>query len=110
MNYRAGDIVLTGFPFADLSSGKKRPVLIVSSEWLSRDRGEYIGLMITSHEVRDSWDVEVRDWRGASLLFPSVVRVSKVFGLEGASIIRLLGKMTDSDFASVLERFRQALY
>jgi len=61
MNYRAGNIVLTVFPFADLTSGKKRPVLIVSSQSLSRDRGEYIGVMITSHEARDAWDVEVRD-------------------------------------------------
>lgn len=110
MTYRAGDIVLTVFPFADLTSRKKRPVLIVSSESLHRERGEYIGLMITSHEARDSWDVEMRDWQQASLLFPSVVRVSKVFGLEETSITRQLGRMTDSDLAGVRERFRKALY
>ncbi|RIV19155.1 type II toxin-antitoxin system PemK/MazF family toxin [Alicyclobacillaceae bacterium I2511] len=110
MTYKAGDIVLTVFPFSDLTSRKKRPVLIVSSESLHRDRGEYIGLMITSHEARDSWDVMVKDWRQASLLFPSVVRVSKVFGLEEAIITRQLGRMTESDFSGVLERFRRALY
>ncbi|WP_419185655.1 type II toxin-antitoxin system PemK/MazF family toxin [Ferroacidibacillus organovorans] len=58
MTYKAGEIVLTVFPFADLTSRKKRPVLIISSELLHRDRGEYIGLMITSHEVRDSCRVK----------------------------------------------------
>lgn len=110
MTYKAGDVVLTVFPFADLTSRKKRPVLIVSSELLRRDCGEYIGLMITSHEIRDSWDVEVRDWRKASLLFPSVVRVSKVFGLEETSITRRLGRMAETDLADVLERFKRALY
>jgi len=100
MTYKAGDIVLTFFPFADLSS-KKRPVLIVSSESLHHDREEYIGLMITSHEARDSWDVDVKDWRQANLLFPSVVRVSKVFGLEEVSITRRLGEMSESDFVDV---------
>lgn len=109
MTYKAGDVVLAVFPFADLTSRKKRPVLIISSESLHRDRGEYIGLMITSHEARDSWDIEVRDWRDASLLFPSVVRVSKVFGLEEVSITRKLGKMTESDIAGVLGRFGKAL-
>ena len=109
MIYKTGDIVLTFFPFSDLSSKKRRPVLIVSSESLHRDRGEYIGLMITSHEARDSWDVEVKDWRQANLLFPSVVRVSKVFGLEEVSITRRLGEMIESDFVDVLERFRKAV-
>lgn len=110
MTYKAGDIVLTVFPFADLTSRKKRPVLIVSSAPLHRDRGEYIGLMITSHEARDSWDVEVKDWRQATLLFPSVVRASKVFGFEEAIITRQLGRMTETDLVSVLECFRRALY
>ena len=81
----------------------------MSSESLHRDRGEYIGLMITSHEARDSWDVEVKDWRQANLLFPSVVRVSKVFGLEEVSITRRLGEMSKSDFVDVIKQFRKAV-
>lgn len=66
--------------------------------------------MITSHEARDGWDVLVTDWRQSALLFPSVVRVSKVFGLEQDIITRRLGKMSERDFASVVECFRKAVY
>jgi len=109
MSYESGDIVLTIFPFADQRSEKKRPVVIVSSESLHRDRQEYIGLMITSHSARDEWDVEVVNWQQASLLFPSVVRVSKVFGLEQSIITRRLGIMAHQDFMIVMDRFKTAL-
>lgn len=69
-----------------------------------------ISFSLFSHLARDGWDVSVTDWRQSALLFPSVVRVSKVFGLEEAIITRRLGKMSESDFASVVECFRKAVY
>ena len=48
----------------------------------------------------------MKDWRQANLLFPSVVRVGKVFGLEEVSITRRLGEMSESDFVDVIKQFR----
>jgi mRNA interferase MazF len=107
--YRAGDVVLTPFPYADQSGEKKRPVVLVSTDQVPLDTGLYIACMITSHTPRDQWDVEVLAWKEAGLLFPSVVRCPKVFGLDQSLILRRLGRLAMSDWAKVQSRFREAL-
>jgi len=37
--YRAGDVVLTPFPYADQQGEKKRPVVLLSTDWVSLDTG-----------------------------------------------------------------------
>ena len=51
--YRAGDVVLTPFPYADQRGEKKRPVVLLSNDQVSVDTGLYIASMITSHAPRD---------------------------------------------------------
>lgn len=107
--YRAGDVVLTPFPYADQSGEKKRPVVLLSVDRIPLDTGLYIACMITSHAPRDAWDVEVLGWQEAGLLFPSVVRCPKVFGLDQNLIFRRLGRLATSDWVRVQARFREAL-
>lgn len=107
--YRAGDVVLTPFPYADHSGEKKRPVVLLSTDQVSLDTGLYIACMITSHAPRGPWDVELLAWKDAGLLFPSVVRCPKVFGLDHSLILRRLGHLPTSDWARVQSRFREAL-
>ena len=54
--YRAGDVVLTPFPYADQSGEKKRPV-VLSTDQVSLDTGLYIACMITSYgpTPTDEW-------------------------------------------------------
>ena len=107
--YRAGDVVLTPFPYADQRGEKKRPVVLLSTDQVSLDTGLYIACMITSHTPRDFWDVELLAWKEAGLLFPSVVRCPKVFGLDHSLILRRLGHLPPSDWVRVQSRFREAL-
>jgi mRNA interferase MazF len=96
--YRAGDVVLTPFPYADQSGEKKRPAVLLSSDRVSLDTGLHIACMITSHAPRGPWDVEVLAWQEAGLLFPSVVRCPEVFGLDQSLILRQLGRLAMSDW------------
>ncbi|MCL2158162.1 MAG: type II toxin-antitoxin system PemK/MazF family toxin [Oscillospiraceae bacterium] len=49
MMYKQGDIVLIPIPFTDLSSAKKRPVLILSSDHYNNDTSDLIVAAITSN-------------------------------------------------------------
>ena len=106
--YRAGDVVLTPFPYADQTGEKKRPVVLLSADQVVRDTGIYIAAMVTSHTARDAWDVPILAWHDAGLLFPSVVRCPKVFGLDQSLILRRLGRLGAADWARVRSRFREA--
>ena len=72
--YRRGDVVLVGFVFSDESGTKVRPALVVSSAAYHRRRQEVIVAAITSNTNRRLFgDHLVANWKGAGLLFPSVV-------------------------------------
>ena len=48
-----GDIVVTPFPFSDLSTNKKRPALIVAT----LQGGDVVMCQITSKNVNDSYAI-----------------------------------------------------
>ncbi len=53
--YRAGDVVLTPFPYADQSGEKKRPVVLRSTDQVSLDTGLYI---ICANFKQSCWQVK----------------------------------------------------
>lgn len=107
--YRAGDVVLTPFPYADQSGKKKRPVVLLSADRIPLETGLYIACMVTSHEARNQWDVNVLAWQEAGLLFPSVVRCPKVFAIDQSLILRRLGRLSAGDWKKIQGRFRETL-
>jgi len=56
---------------------------------------------VTSQAIRSAYDVEVREWREAGLMLPSVIRVDKVATLEKRLVERRLGALTAGDWARV---------
>ncbi len=51
--YKAGHIVLVRFPFADLTTTKKRPGLVVSPLAFTARQGDVVVLAITSQPQKD---------------------------------------------------------
>lgn len=84
-------------------------MVLLSADQVSLDTGRYIACMITSHAPRDSWDVELLARQESGMLFPSVVRCPKVFGLDHSLILRRLGVLPIGDCTRVQSRFREAL-
>lgn len=104
-----GDIVLIGFVFSDDSGKKLRPAVIISSEDYHRARQEVVVAAITSNVKRRLFgDHRITDWRGAGLLFPSLV-TGIVRTVKRTIIDRKLGSMLRPDMEAVDRVLRRSL-
>ena len=68
-NCKPGDIVLVRFPFTDLTSHKRRPVLVVSPSEFSTRFGDIVVVPLTG-QVQDH-GLHLEKWRESGLLKPT---------------------------------------
>jgi len=101
--YRAGEIVLLSFPFADAMGARRRPALVL----LDTGDADIVVARVTSQVARGPFDVELMEWRQAGLLLPSIIRVHKVATLEKRLVERRLGALTANDWERVRAAIRQ---
>jgi mRNA interferase MazF len=108
-SYNRGDVVLVGFVFADQSGWRIRPALVISSSVYHRARQEVIVAAITSNVRRRLLgDYLVADWKGAGLLFPSMV-TGIIRTIKQTMIYRKLGSLAASDLDAVERELRRCL-
>jgi mRNA interferase MazF len=96
--YSFGDIVLVPFPFTDQSATKRRPAVVVSGERYNRERADLIIMAVTSRLRAASGigEVQLKDWKAAGLLKPSVVK-PVVTTIATSMVIRALGRLKNDD-------------
>lgn len=92
------DVVLVPFPFTDLSTRKKRPAVVVSSQSDQSKRPDIVIMAITS-QVRTPLgfgEAMVIDWRKARLIKESVLE--PIFAtLEQGLVLKVLGRLSTAD-------------
>lgn len=104
-----GDVVLVGFVFSDESGRKVRPALVISSRDYHRGRQEMVVAAITSNVRRRLFgDHLIVDWKGAGLLFPSLV-TGIVRTVKRVVIDRKLGSIRRPDMEAVNRTLRRSL-
>ncbi len=109
MIYQRGDVVLVPFPFADLSTTKTRPAVVVSSQLYHQTEPDIIIAAITSQiQHRSDTDTLLNDWQAAGLLKPSLVK-SSLATLEPNMVRHKLGKLSSSDLIEVNRKLALAL-
>ena len=93
-SYSFGDIVLVPFPFTDQSGTKKRPAVVVSSTAYHRARHDVLIMAVTSQSrpAGAIGEVQVKDWKGAGLIKPSVIK-PVITTIEQTLVIRQLGQL-----------------
>lgn len=84
-----GDIVLTRFPFTDLTGDKLRPALIVSRD--NDQRLDVVVCFITSVPRSGPETAALPPGGGTGLKLPSVVRFDKIATLDKAIVAGTLG-------------------
>jgi len=104
-----GDVVLVGFVFSDQSGKKLRPSVVVSSSAYRRARQEVVVAAITSNVRRRLFgDHLIADWRGAGLLFPSLV-TGILRTIKRTMIERKLGSVPKADMEAVNRELQRSL-
>jgi len=89
-SYEFGDVLLlSAYPFTDLSGSKKRPALV-----LADTSDEHILVArITSEEPRDDHDIALDRWKDFGLILPSTVRTAKMATLTKKLVVKKMGKL-----------------
>jgi mRNA interferase MazF len=99
--YSPGQIILISFPYSDLRSKKRRPVLVLTAE---DHYGDFIGLAVTTNPSHEhSHPVTMQDLKGGYLPRSSWVRTDKLFTLEASHVIKSLATLSPGASGSVLQ-------
>jgi mRNA interferase MazF len=100
MAYQRGDVVYVPFQYTDLSSGKVRPALVVSSAELHAADRLYIVAAITSNVAASPLGHLIGDLTSAGLKVPSLVR-PVLLTLDPSVMGRRVGCMAAADLHEV---------
>lgn len=90
-----GDIVLIPIPFTDLSSQKRRPVIIISNDSYNQTAPDMVVVAMTSNPVLTpySFTITSADLILGSLNRPGVVRADKIYTLHQSLITKTFGRV-----------------
>lgn len=96
--YSFGDILLVPFPFTNLTSTKKRPTVVVSSDNYNRQKLDLIIMAIMSqfNSSLNFGEMAISDFRNAGLLKPSIIK-PVITTIEKSLVIKKLGQLNDLD-------------
>jgi len=102
-----GDIVLIPIPFTDLSSQKRRPVIIVSNDTYNHKTTDIVVVAMTSNpDTTDySFTVTSSDLEKGALNRPGKVRVDKIYTLSQSIVVKTFGRVN----VATLDRIRKTL-
>ena len=104
--YNQGDILLVPVPFTDLSTQKKRPVLVMSKQGYNYIADDLIVIAITSLPDAKPYAVLLtnRDMKDGVLKVDSYIRADKIYTLSQSLIIRRFGKVKQNIVETVKEK------
>ena len=99
-----GDIVLIPVPFTDLSSHKKRPVIIISNDY-NRAGLDVIAAAMTSIPTQAAYGFQISsaDLVQGNLNRPGTILVDKVYTLAKSIIVKKFGRVSPSVVTRILQ-------
>jgi mRNA interferase MazF len=92
-----GDVVLIPVPFTDLSSVKRRPVIVVSNDRYNQSTGNIVVAAMTSVPARNPYSLQITsaDLVAGALNHPGTVREDKIYTLDQRIVAKTFGKVND---------------
>ena len=103
---KQGDILLIPIPFTDLSSQKRRPVIVISNDQYNRKTNDIIVVAMTSNpQVTDySLSITSSDLVEGALNRPGKIRVDKIYSLSQTIVARTFGQVDDKTLSRIRRR------
>lgn len=105
---RAGQVVLTPFPYTDLSGTKQRPVLLLRQA--SEKFDDWLVCMLSSqlYQTDGFLDEAIMpvddDFTGSGLKAPSIFRLTRLAVLNGALLLGSIGAIGDDRLIRIRRR------
>ncbi|MBD0368472.1 MAG: type II toxin-antitoxin system PemK/MazF family toxin [Flavisolibacter sp.] len=101
--YKQREILLVPFPFSDLSSSKRRPVLVVSNDVYNQHFPDILVCVITSNLFGDEYSVPLSEIDLETGLLPesSLIKCHKLFTIQQSLILRRFSIVSPQKFLEV---------
>jgi mRNA interferase MazF len=105
-----GNIVLIPVPFTDLSSSKRRPVIVLSSDEYHKRSTDMIVVAMTSNPAQTpySFTISNADLAKGSLNRPGTIRADKIYTLSQSIAVRVFGKVKPETVERVIMLLNKA--
>jgi mRNA interferase MazF len=102
-----GEIVLIPIPFTDLSSHKRRPVIVISNDRYNHTAPDMVVVAMTSNPTPGvySFTITSADLKHGNLNRPGTVRVDKIYTLAQSLVVKTFGQVN----AKTLNQIRELL-
>jgi mRNA interferase MazF len=107
--YKRGEIVLIPVPFSDLSSVKKRPVLVISNMAHNSKNSDIIVVAITSNLQQNGIFIEGKDLLAGELPKKSLIRCDKIYTLEKRIVIKQIGIVSKDVLENVISEIKKLI-
>ena len=107
--YNQRDIVLIPIPFSDLSSRKKRPVIVISNDKYNNDNLDIVVAALTSNlSFENTYSVEIdqNNIEGGKLPKKSKIRCDKIYTLSPNIVLRKFDRLKADTFKTVQKKIK----
>jgi len=111
MTYKKGDILLIPMPFSDLSTSKKRPVLVVSNDKYNSSSLDLIVVAITSNlnYSENSVILKNEDLSDGKLKHVSNIKADKIYTLSKSIVIKRFGAIKKEKLHQVVSEIKEII-
>ena len=109
-NARHSDVILVPYPISGVTTTKRRPAVVMSSDHYNTSTGEVMIAPITSrgNSMPRVGDYSIVDWRQSGLLGPATVR-SRIITIRASHVLKVLGSLTRRDVDGLAGWIRRVL-
>jgi mRNA interferase MazF len=109
--YNQGDILLIPIPFTDLSSSKRRPVLVISNSDYNEKTEDIIVVAVTSNLEEKEYSVIFKNNNMSEgyLKMDSCIRADKIYTLSKTIVIKKFGAVKKEIIDGVKEKIKKML-